>query len=75
MKATTLTIFLSLAVASSAVAQGTIKISDLLAQGYDIVAAAGRGEGASASVFLQKGTRAFMCRTSAQSSRCWSMNK
>lgn len=75
MKNITLIAVISLVLSSTASAQSSITISDLLEQGYNIVAASSRsGESAQAFVFLQKRSSAFMCLTAATGSRCFSLN-
>jgi len=51
-----------------------ITISDLLAQGYEIVAAA-TVHGLRASVYLQNGKSAFVCITGPEESDCYSLNE
>lgn len=58
--------------ASSTQAQERITISELLEQGYEIVAASGTDS--SPYVFLQKRKSAFMCVTTARASRCFNLN-
>lgn len=58
--------------ASTTQAQGRITISELLEQGYEIVAATGTDS--SPYVFLQKRKSAFMCVTTARNSRCFNLN-
>ena len=57
---------------SVAYAQSPITISDLLADGYEIVAASSRSEH-SALVFLQKRKSAFMCAAGPRGSRCFAL--
>ena len=70
-----LLIVLVLISVSPAKAQNEITISELLAQGYEIVAAAGRGETSGVvNVFLQRRQTAFMCITTPVRSRCFDLN-
>ena len=50
-----------------------ITISDLLEQGYDIVAIACDEDGPS-DVYLKKRSRAYLCRTLPRNSICYSLN-
>jgi hypothetical protein len=68
--ATALTIFS----VSIAVAQEAVTISELLDDGYDIVAASSNDDRWQAFVFLQKRSSAYMCFTNIGGSSCFSLN-
>lgn len=65
---------LSICSATMAFAQETITISELLDDGYDIVAASSNENNRQASVFVQKRSSAYMCVTQVNGSVCYSLN-
>ena len=60
--------------ASVAYAQSEPTISELLADGYEIVAASSREDRSTSIVFLQRRSSAFMCLTGPYSSVCFNLN-
>jgi hypothetical protein len=67
-------LFLPLFTASAAQAQSDLTISELLDQGYKIVAASSKDDSNSPYVFLQKRRSAFMCITAPINSSCFNLN-
>lgn len=66
-------LLLPLFTASVAQAQSDLTISELLEQGYKIVAASSRGD-TNAYVFLQKRKSAFMCAPAPNGGVCFNLN-
>jgi hypothetical protein len=74
MKMLWLATALSIFSVSIAIAQEAVTISELLDDGYDIVAASSSDGSWQAFVFLQKRSSAYMCITNVNGSRCFSLN-
>ena len=67
--------FFCTVLSNSAIANDTINISELLRQGYKIVAVIGEGGlFGGFTVFLQKDTQAYFCIGDQRESLCYSLN-